>query len=137
MRISRQIADTELIPTLLDLVDAGKIALRPAVELSYLSPEIQKNLADSIDYNDATPSHAQAIKMRKFADEGKLTPEVIESIMCEEKPNQREKLHIGYSEVRKYIPDSVPYEKTGEYIFKALEYYRDRMERQRNNRDSR
>ena len=81
---------------------------------------------------DATPSHAQAIKMRKFSQEGKLTPEVIESIMCEEKPNQKEKISIPYASVKRYIPNSVPPEKTGDFILKALEYYHRHLERQRN-----
>ena len=81
----------------------------------------------------ATPSHAQAIKMRNFSKEGKLTPEVIESIMCEEKPNQREKINIRYEDARRYIPSSVPYDKTGEFILKALEYYHRHLERQRDN----
>ena len=79
----------------------------------------------------ATPSHAQAIKMRNFSKEGKLTPEVIESIMFEEKPNQREKINIRYEDARRYIPSSVPYEKTGEFVLKALEYYHRHLERLR------
>ena len=130
-QVSRYIRLTELIPELLQLVDDGKIALRPAVELSYLNDIEQQDLVDEIGLTLATPSHAQAIKMRNFSKEGKLTPEVIESIMSEEKPNQREKINIRYEDARRYIPSSVPYEKTGEFVLKALEYYHRHLERQR------
>ena len=93
-QISRYIRLTELAPELLEMVDEGKIAMRPAVELSYLNEIEQQDLLPAMEIADATPSHAQAIKMRKFSQEGKLTPEVIESIMCEEKPNQKEKVSI-------------------------------------------
>ena len=129
--IFRYIRLTELIPELLDLVDEGRIAFRPAVELSYLQKEEQGALLEQISYVDATPSHAQAIKMRKFSQDGKLTPEVIESIMCEEKPNQKEKVSIRYEDARKYIPSSVPYKDTGAFILKALEYYHRHLERMR------
>ena len=111
------------------MVDEGKIALRPAVELSYLNDIEQLDLVEAMDLAMATPSHAQAIKMRNFSREGKLTPEVIESIMYEEKPNQKEKINIRYEDARRYIPSSVPYDKTGEFILKALEYYQKAAER--------
>ena len=130
-QVQRYIRLTELEPELLDMVDEGRIALRPAVELSYLDKGEQHELVDAIEASVATPSHAQAIKMRNFSKEGKLTPEVIESIMCEEKPNQKEKVSIRYEDARKFIPPSVPYDKTGEYILKALEYYHRHLERQR------
>lgn len=130
-QISRYIRLTELIPDLLTMVDEGRIALRPAVELSYLGKLEQQDLAAAIGLSLATPSHAQAIKLRTFSKEGKLSPTVIESIMCEEKPNQKEKINIKYAEARKYIPSSVPYEQTGAYILKALEYYHRHLERQR------
>lgn len=130
-QVDRYIRLTELIPELLELVDEGRIALRPAVELSYLNDIEQQDLVEEIGLTLATPSHAQAIKMRNFSKEGKLTPEVIESIMCEEKPNQREKINIRYEDARRYIPSSVPYDKTGEFILKALEYYHRHLERQR------
>ena len=130
-QISRYIRLTELIPDLLTMVDEGRIALRPAVELSYLDKLEQQDLAAAIGLSLATPSHAQAIKLRAFSKEGKLSPAVIESIMCEEKPNQKEKINIKYTEARKYIPSSVPYEQTGAYILKALEYYHRHLERQR------
>ena len=131
-QINRYIRLTELIPDLLTMVDEGRIALRPAVELSYLSKLEQQDLAAAIGLSLATPSHTQAIKLRTFSKEGKLSPAVIESIMCEEKPNQKEKINIKYAEARKYIPSSVPYEQTGAYILKALEYYYRHLERQRN-----
>lgn len=130
-QIQRYIRLTELAPELLDLVDEGKIAMRPAVELSYLNDKEQQDLLPAMELADATPSHAQAIKMRKFSQDGKLTPEVIESIMCEEKPNQKEKVSIRYEDARKYIPSSVPYKDTGAFILKALEYYHRHLERMR------
>ena len=130
-QVRRYIRLTELIPELLDMVDEGRIALRPAVELSYLNDIEQQDLVEEIGLTLATPSHAQAIKMRNFSKEGKLTPEVIESIMSEEKPNQREKINIRYEDARRYIPSSVPYEKTGEFVLKALEFYHRHLERQR------
>ena len=130
-QIYRYIRLTELIPALLAMVDEGRIALRPAVELSYLGKLEQQDLAAAIGLSLATPSHTQAIKLRTFSKEGKLSPAVIESIMCEEKPNQKEKINIKYAEARKYIPSSVPYEQTGAYILKALEYYHRHLARQR------
>ena len=130
-QISRYIRLTELAPELLEMVDEGKIAMRPAVELSYLNEIEQQDLLPAMEIADATPSHAQAIKMRKFSQEGKLTPEVIESIMCEEKPNQKEKVSIRYEDAKRYIPSSVPYNETGAYILKALEYYHRHLERMR------
>lgn len=136
-QIQRYIRLTELIPELLDLVDEGRIAFRPAVELSYLQKEEQGALLEQIAYADATPSLAQAIKLKRFSQDGKLNNEVIESIMSEEKPNQREKINIKYAEARRFIPASVPYEKTGEYILKALEYYHRYQERQKSRNDAR
>lgn len=136
-QVRRYIRLTELIPELLDLVDEGRIAFRPAVELSYLQKEEQGALLEQIAYADATPSLAQAIKLKRFSQDGKLTNEVIESIMSEEKPNQREKINIKYAEARRFIPASIPYEKTGEYILKALEYYHRYQERQKSRNDAR
>lgn len=128
-QVQRYIRLTNLIPPLLDMVDEGKIAMRPAVELSYLTAEEQEDLFRQIGICQATPSHAQAIKLRKFSKDGTLSEPVIESILEEEKPNQHEKLHFRYDQVRRYIPPSVPFEKTGDYIFKALEYYARYQER--------
>ncbi len=121
--VRRYIRLTELIPSLLELVDEGKIALRPAVELSYLTQDEQELVNQSIYELDCTPSHAQTIRMRKFSEEGRLSDAVIESIMQEEKPNQKEKIHIHYGQVKQYIPESVPFENAEDYIVKALAFY--------------
>lgn len=121
--IRRYIRLTELVPELLEYVDEGRIKMRPAVELSYLDEDSQRDVVDEIDLNDATPSHAQTIKMRKFFDEGKLTTEVISSIMSEEKPNQRDKIVLRGDRVRQLIPKSVPLNQTEEFVCKALEHY--------------
>lgn len=129
-QISRYIRLTNLIPDILEMVDEGRIAFRPAVELSYLSEAEQAYLLEEMTYNDATPSLAQAIKMHNFAKEGKLSSEVIESIMSEEKPNQREKISFRADRLRQYIPDSVTREKTEEYVMRALQHYREYQIRQ-------
>ena len=130
-QIYRYIRLTELIPELLDMVDENKIAFRPAVELSYLTEMEQHNLLNSISYNDATPSLPQAIRLKEFSKEGKLSAEVIEAILGEEKPNQHEKISFKAERLRPYIPSSVPLEKTEDYIIKALEYYQRARERQK------
>ena len=130
-QIKRYIRLTELIPELLDMVDENKIAFRPAVELSYLTETEQHNLLNSISYNDATPSLPQAIRLKEFSKEGKLSAEVIEAILGEEKPNQHEKISFKAERLRPYIPSSVPLEKTEDYIIKALEYYQRARERQK------
>lgn len=134
-QVYRFIRLNELIPELLTLVDEKKIALRPAVEISYLPKETQKWLLDAIEMADATPSHAQTIKMRKFHDEGKLTQEVIESIMDEVKPNQREKPAFRDKRIASLIPKTVPVERQSDYVVKALEYYNRLLERKRNQPD--
>lgn len=134
-QIRRYIRLTELVPELLEYVDEGRIKMRPAVELSYLDEDSQRDVVDEIDLNDATPSHAQTIKMRKFYEEGKLTTEVISSIMSEEKPNQREKIVLRGDRVRQLIPKNVPISQTEEFVCKALEHY-NRFLRNRD-RDSR
>ena len=130
-QIKRYIRLTELIPELLDMVDENKIAFRPAVELSYLTATEQHNLLNSISYNDATPSLPQAIRLKEFSKEGKLSAEVIEAILGEEKPNQKEKISFKAERLRPYIPSTVPLEKTEDYIIKALEYYQRARERQK------
>ena len=130
-QISRYIRLTELIPELLDMFDENKIAFRPAVELSYLTETEQHNLLNSISYNDATPSLPQAIRLKEFSKAGKLSAEVIEAILGEEKPNQKEKISFKAERLRPYIPSSVPLEKTEDYIIKALEYYQRARERQK------
>lgn len=130
-QVRRYIRLTELVPGLVNLVDEGRIAMRPAVELSYLSEQEQEDLLENISYQDATPSLAQAIKLRQFSKDGKLTEEVIESIMCEEKPNQREKISFRADRLRQFIPASVTPKQTEEYVLKALEYYQRYRERQK------
>ena len=122
-QIQRYIRLTNLVPELLELVDEGRIKMRPAVELSYLNEDCQRDIVDEIDTNDSTPSHAQAIKMRKFFEDGKLTPEVISSIMSEEKPNQKEKIVLRGDRVRQLIPKNVSLTQTEEYVCRALEHY--------------
>ena len=130
-QVRRYIRLTELIPELLDMVDEKKIALRPAVEISYLPKDTQQWLCEAIEYADATPSHAQTIKMRKFHEEGKLTQEVVESIMEEEKPNQKIKPAFKDERIIKLIPRSVPMERQTDYVIKALEFYARHLERKR------
>ncbi len=122
-QIQRYIRLTELTPELLVLVDEGAIALRPAVELSYLTCDEQEMVYKQILDCDCTPSHAQTIRMRKFSEEGRLNEAVVESIMQEEKPNQKEKIHIPLGQLRKYIPETVSYDDTRDYIMQALEFY--------------
>ncbi len=133
-QVRRYIRLTNLVPELLHMVDDGRIALRPAVELSYLHPAEQLSLVDTISYEESTPSLAQAIKMREFSKAGKLNPDVILSIMCETKGNQREKISISTEKIRKYIPKDLTPQKTEEYILAALEHYQKYRERQ--NRDA-
>ena len=135
-QIQRYIRLTNLVPELLDLVDEGKIKMRPAVELSYLDEDSQRAVVDEIDLNQCTPSHDQTIRMRKFFTEGKLTPEVVSAIMSEEKPNQREKIVLRGDKVRSLIPKNIPVSQTEDYVVKALEHY-SRFLRQRAERDSR
>ena len=135
-QIRRYIRLTNLVPELLDLVDEGKIKMRPAVELSYLDEDSQRAVVDEIDLNQCTPSHDQTIRMRKFFTDGKLTPEVVSAIMGEEKPNQREKIVLRGAKVRSLIPKNIPVSQTEDYVVKALEHY-SRFLRQRAERDSR
>ena len=135
-QIHRYIRLTSLVPELLDLVDEGKIKMRPAVELSYLDEDNQRAVVDEIDLNQCTPSHDQTIRMRKFFTDGKLTPEVVSAIMSEEKPNQREKIVLRGDKVRSLIPKNIPVSQTEDYVVKALEHY-SRFLRQRAERDSR
>lgn len=124
--IRRYIRLTELIPSILDMVDEGKVAMRPAVEISYLPKKEQEILLDTMELEDCTPSHAQAIKMRKFSEEGKLGEDVVLSILTEEKPNQVEQFKIPKKRIEKYFSPGTPREKMQETIIKALEMYRKR-----------
>ena len=135
-QIHRYIRLTNLVPELLEFVDEGRIKMRPAVELSYLNEDCQRDLVAEIDLDDCTPSHDQAIRMRKFFEEGKLTTEAISAIMSEEKPNQREKIVLRGDRVRSLIPKNIPINQTEEYVCKALEHY-NRFLRNRAERDSR
>jgi ParB family chromosome partitioning protein len=122
-QIRRYVRLNELVPELLDYVDEGRIKMRPAVELSYLSEECQRDVVEEIDLNESTPSHDQTIRMRKFYDEGKLTTEAIQAIMSEEKPNQRERIVLRGDKVRQLIPKSIPLNQTEDFVCKALEHY--------------
>lgn len=124
--IRRYIRLTELITPILDMVDSGKIAIRPAVELSYLPKEQQTILLDTMQLEDCTPSHAQAIKMRKFADEGRLNEDVILSILSEEKGNQKEQFRMPKERISRYFSPGTPAKQMEDTIVKALELYRKR-----------
>ena len=122
-QVQRYIRLTHLIPPLLEMVDSGRIAFRPAVELSYLTEAEQSSLLESIGYEDATPSLAQAVKMKSFSQAGKLNPDVILSILCEQKPNQKEKISFQSERLKPYIPKNFTAKQTEDYVIKALEYY--------------
>lgn len=128
-QIFRFIRLTELVPEILQMVDEKQIAFRPAVEISYLAEEQQYTLLEAMSYNDATPSLAQAIKMKKFNQDGKLTDEVIQSIMEEEKPNQKEKPAFRDERITKLIPKTVPKGQETDFVVKALEFYNRHLQR--------
>ena len=128
-QIQRYIRLTELVPEILQMVDERQIAFRPAVEISYLSEEQQYTLLEAMGYNDATPSLAQAIKMKKFMQENKLTDEVIQSIMQEDKPNQKEKPAFKDERITKLIPKSIPRGQETDFVVKALEFYNRHLQR--------
>ena len=128
-QVRRFIRLTELVPEILQMVDEKQIAFRPAVEISYLAEEQQYTLLEAMSYNDATPSLAQAIKMKKFNQDGKLTDEVIQSIMEEEKPNQKEKPVFRDERITKLIPKTVPKGQEADFVVKALEFYNRHLQR--------
>lgn len=128
-QIRRYIRLTELVPEILQMVDERQIAFRPAVEVSYLTEEQQYTLLEAMEYNDATPSLAQAIKMKKYNQDGKLTSEVIQSIMEEEKPNQKEKPAFRDERITKLIPKTVPRGQETDFVVKALEFYNRHLQR--------
>ena len=134
-QVRRYIRLTNLVPELLEFVDEGRIKMRPAVELSYLDEDCQRDVVDEIDLNDATPSHDQTIRMRKLFNEGNLTTEAIHAVMSEEKPNQKEKIVLRGDRVRQLIPKNIPVSQTEDFVCKALEHYnkflRNRAERDR------
>lgn len=134
-QVQRYIRLTYLAPALLDMVDEGRIAFRPAVELSYLTEQEQADLIETIGYEDATPSLVQAIKMKEFSREGRLNADVILSIMCEQKPNQKEKITFHTEKLKPYLPKNINPKQTEEYILKALEYYQRYRERMKGRGD--
>ena len=135
-QIRRYIRLTNLVPELLEFVDEGRIKMRPAVELSYLDEDCQRDVVDEIDLNDATPSHDQTIRMRKLFNECNLTTEAIHAVMSEEKPNQKEKIVLRGDRVRQLIPKNIPVSQTEDFVCKALEHY-NKFLRNRAERDSR
>ena len=136
-QVRRYIRLTELIPELLDMVDEGKIALRPAVEISYLPRTIQGDLWECMDMEQCSPSHAQAIRMRRMQDEGKLTPEAIEAIMLEEKPNQRERIVLRGERFKGLFPPDLPVSKREDYVAAAMEFYGRHRAKQKSRDDAR
>ena len=130
-QIRRYIRLTNLIPALLSLVDEKLIAMRPAVEISYLSQDAQRWIFEAIEYNDCTPSHAQTLRMRKFAEQGKLSKDVIDTIMDEEKPNQRGKSPFRDDRITSHIPKNIPKDKHCEFVIKAVDYYSRVLQRNR------
>ena len=132
-QVRRYIRLTELVPEILQMVDEYRIAFRPAVELSYLTDEQQYSLLNAMSYYDATPSLSQATKMKKFSQEGKLSDDVISSIMQEEKPNQRQKPAFSDERINKLIPSTVPKGGENDYVVKALEFYNRHLQKKRSN----
>ena len=121
--VRKYIRLTELIPGILNLVDEGKIGLRPAVELSYIPKDIQEYIYDTMDMEQCTPTHAQARRMRALSEENKLTEEVIEVILMEEKPNQKEKIVLRGERFRDLFPKNLPLSKREDYVAAAMEHY--------------
>lgn len=136
-QVRRYIRLTELIPDLLDMVDNGQIALRPAVEISYIPRPQQKQLLETIEFEQCTPSHAQTIRMRRMAEEGKLTAEAIEAVMSEQKPNQKERIILKGERFSRLFPPDLPVSKREDYIVAAMEHYARHRHRQRDRDDAR
>ena len=134
-QVRRYIRLTELIPELLEKVDRGEIALRPAVDISYLPEDIQRSLLDTIEMEQCTPSYAQTRRMRTLLAEGKLTDETIYAIMQEEKPNQKEKFTISASKIEKVLPQSVKASQREDFILKAIDYYAKHLQRKKEERE--
>ena len=130
-QVRRYIRLTELIPEIPEMVDEGQIAMRPAVEISYLPKELQEELLENMEIEACTPSHDQAMRMKGLFKQGKLTPEVISAIMQEEKPNQREKVILRDERTIKLLPRDLPVSEREEYILKALEHYGRYLRKQR------
>ena len=136
-QIYRYIRLTELIPELLDLVDEGQIAMRPAVELSYIPRTMQGHVWECIELEQCTPSHAQTIRMRRMCEQGKLTSEAIEAIMTEEKPNQKERIVLRGDRFSRLFPPDLPVSKREDYVAAAMEFYGRHRQRQRERDDAR
>ena len=136
-QIHRYIRLTELLPEILDMVDEGQIAMRPAVELSYIPKLQQGQIWESMELEGCTPSYAQAIRMRKLSDDHKLTPEAIEAIMMEEKPNQKERIILRGERFNRLFPPDLPMSKREDYVAAAMEHYARYRERQRTRDDAR
>lgn len=134
-QVHRYIRLTELIPDLLEKVDRGEIALRPAVDISYLPEDIQRSLLDTIEMEQCTPSYAQTRRMRTLLAEGKLTDEAIYAIMQEEKPNQKEKFTISASKIEKVLPQSIKASQREDFILKAIDYYAKHLQRKKEERE--
>ena len=124
------------MPELLEFVDEGRIKMRPAVELSYLDEDCQRDVVEEIDLNDCTPSHDQTIRMRKMFDEGRLTTEAISAIMSEQKPNQKDRFVLRGDRLKELIPSNIPLSQREDYVCKALEHYR-KFLKSRSERNSR
>ena len=133
-QIHRYIRLTELVPELRDMVDEGRIKMRPAVELSYLDKDSQQDVVEQIEYTQGTPTHDQAIRMRKLSEEGNLTPQAVMAVMQELKPSQRERFVFDGEKIRQYLPKSLPYESMEDYVCKALDYYRRHLRAKENSR---
>ena len=133
-QIRRYIRLTELVPELRDMVDEGRIKMRPAVELSYLDKDSQHDVVEQIEYTQGTPTHDQAIRMRKFQEEGNLTPQVVMAVMQEIKPSQKEKFVFSGERIRQYLPKTLPFERMEDYVCKALEYYGRHLRAKENSR---
>jgi ParB family chromosome partitioning protein len=133
-QIRRYIRLTELVPELRDMVDEGRIKMRPAVELSYLNKDSQQDVVEQIEYTQGTPTHDQAIRMRKFQEEGNLTPQVVMAVMQEIKPSQKEKFVFSGERIRQYLPKTLPFERMEDYVCKALEYYGRHLRAKENSR---
>ena len=133
-QIQRYIRLTELVPELRDMVDEGRIKMRPAVELSYLDKESQKDVVEQIEYTQGTPTHDQAIRMRKLQDDGNLTPQTVMAVMQEIKPSQKEKFVFSGEKIRQYLPKTLPFESMEEYVCKALAYYQRHLRAKENSR---
>ena len=130
-QIRRYIRLTELIPAILEMVDEGKIAMRPAVEISYFPKELQEELLENMEMEACTPSHDQTIRMRKLLSDGKLTAEAITAVMQEEKPNQKERIVLRDDRTRKLLPKDLPAAERESYIIRALEFYAKHRARQK------